>query len=427
MKKTWLIIQREFAVRVRRPSFLLLTFLGPILSATLLFLPAYLATRPDEKRVIAVLDEAFLLNFDRGKNDLALRYLPPDRYDRQKGIAFAEEQGDYGFLYIPTSEGADPDWLAHNIVFYRAGDVAPRVEAYLEERLEKYLQQEKLKASGVDPEIIGRTKTRVDIRTINTEVGLETKNGALLKMALGYLMGFLIYLFVFFFGAQVFRSVLEEKSNRIMEVMLASVKPWQLLSGKIAGIGLVAFLQYAIWIVLGAGLYALANQLILGEALSSPSPGEGQGLFQIYNTLQTINGPLLMASFLFFFFGGYLLYGALYAAVGSLVDKESDGNTFGFVIAFPLILAIAILIVAVDKPDGALAQFFSLFPFTSPIIMLARLPFGVPPWELWTSVGLLLLTVLAAVAAAGKIYRSGVLMYGAKPSFATLWKALSTG
>jgi ABC-2 type transport system permease protein len=429
-----LIIQREFKTRVRKKTFIVLTILGPILSAALFVVPAFLATLPGDDKIITVLDEPMLLDFDEGKENLKLRYLNPKDFNEELALKFSKKKKDYGFLHIPLSQTIDPDWLASNVKLYREGDVSIGVQNYIENRLEKYLQDEKLKASGVDPQIVARTKTNVNLRTINTKVGTETTNAAFLKMGIGYVTAFLIYMFVFLYGSQVMRGVIEEKTNRIVEVMVSSVKPIELMLGKILGIALVALLQFSIWVVFGALLYTASISLFLGDALNpenisamgnNPAFNENSFAFDLFATLSTINFTLILSTFLFYFIFGYLLYASLFAGLASVVDKESDAGQFTLPVSLPLIIAIVVLIRAVDDPDGSLAFWFSIIPLTSPIIMLARIPFGVPTWQLILSMTLLLLSFLGAVWAAAKIYRTGILMYGKKPKFSELFKWLT--
>lgn len=434
MKKIGLIIQREFSSRVRKKSFIILTVLGPILMAAIMFLPAYLASLPKDERIITVLDESILLDFEKGKDEVRLRYLPPDKFDFESAQAFSQAQGDYAFLHIPLSEGGDPDFVARNTRLLRAGDISISVESYLENTLEKYLQKEKLKAAGVDPEIIARTKTKVNLRVINTDEGLETENAAIIKMAIGYVAAFAIYIFIFLYGAQVMRGVIEEKTSRVIEIMVSSVRPFEMMSGKIIGIGLVALLQFTIWISLGILFYIITVQLFIDPQLSAPALSAGAGannavvdglmadnaLLGIYSSLQSIDFFGIIASFIFYFIFGYLLYAALFAAVGSAVDKESDSQQFMLPVSAPLILSLIVIIRALDNPDGDIAFWFSMVPLTSPLVMMARLPFGVAPWELILSMVILLISFVLLTWFAAKIYRIGILMYGKKPTFTEL-------
>jgi len=431
MKNLGLIIRREFVTRVRKPSFIILTFLAPVLMAALLFLPAYLATLPGDEKVISVLDESVLMNFDKGNDELRLRYLNPRDFNFETAKAYSEANEDYAFLHVPLSEGGDPDFVARNIRLFRDGDVSLSVEGFLEGSLEKYIQKEKLKTEGVDPEILARTKTKVNLRVINTEAGLETENATLIKMGIGYVASFAIYMFIFIYGSQVMRGVIEEKTNRIMELMVSSVKPFELMMGKIIGIGALALLQFLVWIILGSIIFSVFGAVFIDPAMSSGNMAAGTEqfdalkdtpVFEIYRSFQTVPFTNVILSFIFYFLGGYLLYGALFAAIGSAVDKEADSQQFMLPLTIPLILSLLVIIRALDNPDGAIAFWMSQIPLTSPLVMMARIPFEVPLWEQLLSMGILAVTFVFCVWLAAKIYRVGILMYGKKPTFKELYR-----
>lgn len=430
MNKTWLILQREFKTRVRKKSFIIMTILGPILSAALFILPAYLATLPEDNRTIMVLDEPVLMDFDKGKEDVKFRYLPPDQFDLDRAKDFFSKQDDYAFLYIPTGTNPDPDVIARNVILFSKGDVNIGVENYVEDLLEKYIQREKLKAQGVDPTILAQTKSNVKLRTVNMDEGGETASLAPVKMGIGYIAGFLIYLFVFVYGAQVMRGVIEEKTSRIVEVMISSVKPFQLMAGKIFGLAAVALTQFLIWVIFGIGLYLVAVNFILGNEIDAANvasqgmmtPENDNMIFSIINTIDAINFPYIIGCFIFYFLFGYLLYAAMFAAIGSAVDKESDTQQFMFPVSLPLIAAIIVLIRALDNPDGNIAFWFSMIPLTSPIVMMARVPFNIPIWQLALSMTILIASFVFMTWLAGRIYRTGILMYGKKPTFKELLK-----
>lgn len=433
MSNLGLIIKREFSTRIRKPSFIILTLLAPVLMALVLFLPTYLATLPGEEKVITVLDESILMDTrDRGNDEFKLRYLNPRDFNFETAKALAESNGDYAFMHVPLSEGGDPDFVARNIRIFRNGDLSIGVENYLERSLEKYLQKEKLKAEGVDPEILARTKTKVDLRVINTKDNVETENAALIKMGVGYVAAFAIYLFIFIYGSQVMRGVIEEKTNRIMELMVSSIKPFELMMGKIIGIGALALIQFLVWIGLGALIFMLFSLVFIDPALNNPEMANGMAAqfstlestptFKIYQSLLTIDWPVLLLSFLFYFLGGYLLYGALFAAIGSAVDKEADSQQFMLPLTIPLILSLLVIIRALDNPDGPIATWMSMIPLTSPLVMMARVPFGVEIWQLALSMIILAATFIFCVWLAAKIYRVGILMYGKKPTFKELYR-----
>ena len=426
MNKTWLIVKREFSTRVRKRSFIIMTILGPVLSAAIFILPAYLATLPKDYRTILVLDEPGLLNFDKGSEEVAFRYLPPQKFNLEQAKDFFVEEDDYAFLHIPLRESGDPDFMARNSMLYSKGDINPSVEIYIENTLEKYIQQEKLKALGIEPGVMAQTKTNVNIKSFNISEGKETEGLALVKMGLGYVAAFLIYIFVFVYGAQVMRGVIEEKTTRIVEVMVSSVKPFQLMLGKISGLAGVALLQFLIWILFGILFYFLAFTFILGDQLDAANvagaAAADNDILEIFKVIDAINFPYILGCFLFYFLFGYLLYAALFAAIGSAVDKESDTQQFMFPVSLPLIAGIIVLIRALDDPNGSIAQWFSMIPFTSPIVMMARVPFNIPWYELLISMLLLLITFIVMTWIAARIYRTGILMYGKKPSFKELFK-----
>ncbi len=430
MNKTWLIIKREFSTRVRKKSFILMTVLGPILSSALFILPAYLASLPEDERTVVILDEPTLLDFDKGKESLKFKYLPPQEFDLELAKEFFLENEDYAFLYIPLSDSGDPDLMGKNIMLFAKGDVSIGVENYIQSRVEKYVQREKLKAEGVDPGIIARTKGKIKIRTLNINEGNETESMAPIKMGIGYACGFMIYLFVFLYGAQVMRGVIEEKTSRIVEIMISSVKPIQLMAGKIFGLAAVALTQVIIWIGFGGLFYFIAMQFFMGDKLDAAQIAASKGIetndaaFEVFNIIGSINFPYILTCFVFFFLFGYLLYAAMFAAIGSAVDKESDTQQFMLPVSLPLIAAIVVLIRALDQPDGSLAFWFSMIPFTSPIVMMARVPFNVPLWELLLSMSILVITFLVITGMAARIYRTGILMYGKKPKLVELLKWL---
>lgn len=433
MKKTWLIIQREFKTRVRKRSFIIMTILGPILSAALFILPAYLATLPEDNRTVMVLDEPILMDFDRGKDNLKFRYLPPDQFDLERAKDFFSKQDDYALLYIPTSSNGDPDIISRNIILFSKGDISMGVENYIENTLETQIQREKLKAQGVDPGALALSKTNIKLKTVNIDKAEETTSLTPVKMGIGYIAAFLIYLFVFVYGAQVMRGVIEEKTSRIVEVMISSVKPFQLMAGKIFGLAAVALTQFLIWVIFGMGLYFVAVYFILGaeiDATQVASRGmmtseNDTAIFEVIKTIDAINFPYIIGCFLFYFMFGYLLYASMFAAIGSAVDKESDTQQFMFPVSLPLIAAIIVLIRALDNPDGSIAFWFSMIPLTSPIVMMARVPFNVPVWELVLSMIILAGSFVLMTWLAGRIYRTGILMYGKKPTFKELFKWIS--
>ena len=280
--------------------------------------------------------------------------------------------------------------------------------------------------------------------------GRESKSYTEINMVLGMFAGFLIYFFIFMFGAQVMRGVIEEKTSRIVEVIISSVKPFQLMMGKIIGVGLVGLTQFLLWVVLTFGIVTVITSTFAGKGqhkqsieqsmmqnaskynpdnlaqTDAPSVKEKQdeGVNEIFEALNTVNFPVMIGAFVFFFLFGYLMYGSLFAAIGGAVDSEADTQQFMLPITVPLILSIVMMQYFIQDPSGQIAFWFSIFPLTSPVAMMIRIPFGIPYWQVALSMALLILTFLGTTWMAAKIYRTGILMYGKKVSYKELWKWL---
>lgn len=433
MGKIGIIIRREYLTRVRKKSFLILTILGPILFAAVALAPAAMMLIPDDERIVLVLDKPDILNRWKGNNDVYLQYANPENYtvDDVKDM-IREDDRFHAALYIPSGETWDPDYIARNVVFFSQGDVNLQVESLVKERIQKELTNEKLRVLGVDPELISGAKTTVTVRTIDISSEEESETSVAPKMAVGFVGGMVIYFFIFIYGGMVMRSVIEEKTSRIVEVIISSVKPFQLLMGKIIGVAFVGLTQLGIWIVLTSILVSSVSFFVLGEFLNPEKIAAGNvpddelsaALMTGLDFIGMVNLPLILGCFIFYFIAGYLLYGSFMAAVGSAVDSETDAQQFVLPVSIPLVISIIVMMNIMTNPDNALLTWMSMIPLTSPIIMMARLPFGVPTWELLLSMGLLIIFVLFSVWMAGKIYRTGILMYGKKPTFKELFKWL---
>ncbi len=431
MSKIAPIFKREYSTRVRKRSFLLLTIIGPILMASVGILPIYLASLPEEARSVLVLDKANVLRGQRGNDEVQLRYLgPSEKFELEEAKKLFLQTEEYALLYIPTGSEGDPDFIAQRVQLFGRDDVSLAVKEYLEDAIRESIESDKLRAQGVDPALIALTKTQVEIHSFNLgEDGKQEQSAVELKMAISFLSAVLMYIFIFLFGAQVMTGVLEEKGSRVVEVLISSVKPFELMLGKILGIGAVGLTQFAIWIVLTTLIYIGFTSLFLGDRLEALRAAQeaGQTLDQggmqaLVQMVESLNFPLLLGGFLFFFVAGYLFYAALFAAVGAAVDNPGDTQQFMMPITIPIIAAFAVSTQVIEHPDGALAFWFSMIPFTSPIVMMTRLVFGVPAWELGLSMALLVLGFLSTTWIAGKIYRSGILLYGKKASWGDLWR-----
>jgi len=452
MNKILLIIRREYLTRVKKRSFITMTILGPILMAALVIVPVYIATRTNETKTVAVLDETgiFWEKF-KDSDNIRFHYLVSDIASAKANF---KKSGDHALLYIPKTEVALPT----NAIIYSESSVNISVKSYIRNVMSKQIEEMKLEARlkelqtgdntpiKVD-DILRSIKTSVDINTLKiNDDGIEEKSFTEISMALGMFAGILIYFFIFMFGSQVMRGVIEEKTSRIVEVIVSSVKPFQLMMGKIIGVGLVGLTQFMLWVVLtfaivtvvtstmttGTSQKSATEQILLQKNAIAPGanlpggnvdPKTGDGnVNEVLEAINTVNFPVMIGGFLFFFIFGYLLYAALFAAIGGAVDSEADTQQFMFPITIPLVLAIIMAQFFIQDPGGPMAFWFSIIPFTSPVVMMIRLPFGVPYMEVILSMVLLLLGFIGTTWVAAKIYRTGTLMYGKKISYQELWK-----
>jgi ABC-2 type transport system permease protein len=440
MNKILIIIQREYLTRVRKKSFLIMTILGPLLMASVYILPVYLTTLSDEIKTVQVLDETnlFAAKFRNTEN---FNFIPiyTDPETAKKNFSLS---GDYGLLFIPATELSVPT----TGLFYSTNQPSIDIITHIKNVMKREVESLKLEASGVDPEILRAIKSSVVLNTFKIdESGNEKKSSTSTSMILSIFAALLIYFFIFIFGSQVMRGVIEEKTSRIVEVIVSSVKPFQLMLGKIVGVAMVGLTQFSLWIVLTAILVSVfmvsvgKDQMLSGsENMMGPqgkvlsaqelvdyskrAEADSSMPAQIIEEIKTIDAPVMIGSFLFYFLFGYLLYGALFAAIGSAVDNETDTQQFMLPVTIPLILSMVMIGFIISNPGGPVAFWLSVIPLTSPVIMMARIPFGVPTEEIWLSMGLLILGFLAATWLAGKIYRTGILMYGKKINYRELWK-----
>ncbi len=442
MNKILLIIEREFMSRVKKKSFIVMTLLTPILFAALMVGPSLLANMEStELTTIAVVDNSKQFEGKIAEtNYIKLKFLNNESTESLKKNF--EESGYYAFLYINKNAMTSPD----SIILYSNKQPSIDVVSHISNSIEKEIETQKLKAYKIEniDEIMKTIKTKIDVRTIKLSKGGEEKeSNTFVTMAVAYVLSFMVYMMIFLFGTQVMRGVIEEKTSRIVEVIVSSVKPFQLMMGKIIGIAAVSLVQILAWVVLTFAIVNTVSSImttknidkIKTEQQSMSNLMQQQGGVQTPATMETKqiknefmtalgnqNFGLLIGGFIFYFLGGFLLYAALFAAVGSAVDSETDTQQMVMPITLPLILSIIIMISGIKSPDGPLAFWFSMIPFTSPIIMLTRLPFGVPTWQLIVSGSLLIITFIVVTWMAAKIYRTGILLYGKKYSWAEMWK-----
>lgn len=452
MSKISVIIQREYSTRVRKKSFIIMTILAPLLMAAIFIVPTLIMTNESQEfKKIAVVEDGSDLFREAipSTDDAEFVYLENVDIDEIKSNF--SEAGYYGILYISPLVVNVPN--AVQLISKKQPPL--NLTTYISSVMEKEIEKQKLLAYDIEnlDEILKNVRSRVSIQTIRIDDAGEVKETSTgVAMVMAYLGGFLMYMLVFIFGSQVMRGVIEEKTNRVVEVLVSSVKPVELMMGKIIGIALVGLTQFLIWIALTIGVATVLTKVIasksetvietvqsmpqsivsgeLNEQMSQASAQQASlnpqlaELMGILKTLKNQSWGLILFSFIFYFLSGYLLYASIFAAIGSAVDNETETQQFMLPVTIPIILALMVAMGTMQNPESSLAFWFSIIPLTSPIVMMARIPFEVPAWELALSMGLMAVTFVAFVWMAAKIYRTGILMYGKKTSYKELWKWL---
>ena len=412
MSKTGIVIRREYLTRVRKKSFIILTLLMPVLFVGMIVGIVFLSTISDKKaKIIVVADETG-------------EYFPilksTDQYtfiEAKESFADFRKNSDesvYATLLIKDDLLKNPE--AIKLLYFK--QVVSSVENTITSQLNEYLSEKKIESYQIPnlKDIIQDSKVKLKIETIKIDeaTGKETQASAEFASVIGMVFTFLIYMFIFVYGAMVMQGVLEEKTNRIVEVIVSSVKPFDLMMGKLIGIGLVGLTQLGIWLI-----------VFLGVSFSGIFLSAGFSFFQsMTGLLEAINIWEICFYFILFFIGGYMMYASLFAAIGAMVNSQEDTQQYMMPITILVLFAMYTAIFSAQNPDGPLAFWSSLIPFTSPIVMMVRVPFGVPWWQMLLSVALLFITVILIVKLAAKIYRVGILMYGKKPTYAEIIKWL---
>ncbi|MBT7896058.1 MAG: ABC transporter permease [Flavobacteriales bacterium] len=418
MNKIFLIIRREYLVRVKKKSFIIMTILAPILMASLIIVPVFLANQDQQNRLIAVSEDDTKYSSKINDTDnINFEIITEDESEKiRKNLT---DSPYYAILDIKND----------TFTLFASQQIGLNIRNSIQNQLEKIIEREKLKQAGIDIKIIENSKTKINIETkIIDAKGEVTDSNTEASIGIGFITGILIYMFIFMYGTMVMRGVIEEKTNRIVEIIISSVKPFQLMMGKIIGVALVGLTQFILWILLTIIISSFAELFLIDAAeISNNTDTINQSL--ILDEITKLTGGIdlikIFFCFIFFFLFGYLMYSALFAAVGSAVDAEADTQQFVLPITIPLILAFILIQPVMDNPDGTLAFWLSMNPLTSPVIMMVRLPFGVDIWELVLSMVLLILGFIITTYLAAKIYRTGILMYGKKISYKELWKWLT--
>ncbi|MBP0903941.1 ABC transporter permease [Mariniflexile gromovii] len=425
-----LIIKREYLTKVKNKSFIVMTILSPLIMIALISVVAYLSQlNNDTVRTITVLDES---GFAKGvfENTDKTKYNVLENMSLSDAKVLAKESSSIGLLHIDRVENIQT--ISNHGKFYSEESPSLSLISDLESKLEKKLTNVMLLENGVDLQMINDSKIRVNIAQESFAGEKTSKIDSVMKLAFGGAAGYLLFMFIIIYGNMIMRSVIEEKTSRIIEVIISSVKPIQLMLGKIIGTSLAGITQFVIWLVIGGILLSVVSiifginiqtpqQEMMEKAMANPELSmQVQDLINAFFHLPLAN---LITAFILFFIGGYLLYSSLYAAIGAAVDNETDTQQFMFPIIMPLILAVYIgFFTVIEDPHGTVSTVFSFIPFTSPVVMLMRIPFGVPIWQQLVSLFILIATFMFTVWFAAKIYRVGILMYGKKPTYKELIK-----
>ncbi|HSH20753.1 MAG TPA: ABC transporter permease [Draconibacterium sp.] len=442
MNKTLLILKNEYLKRVKKKSFIILTLLVPFLFAGVFALIIFLSVKGDKKeRTIAVFDESALFNEELADDGLTkYEFIPKEEYEKLKSNMRGSEY--YALLYIPQ------DIYSNNYAQLISEKQIPfEFNEEIQRKLSRYIENDKrqkvINETGIPDleERLAGTRTWIKLNTLKiSETGEAQKSSSIVAFIASYAMGIIIYFFVFMYGAMVMRGVMEEKKSRIIEVIISSVKPFELMAGKIVGTALVGLTQVAIWVVLGIlvligvqGFFSPESAQQMGQSIMDSQQqmnpamaqvAEPNKVMEVMEMIGNLNLPLILFAFVFYFLIGYLLYSSLLGAVGAAVDNDEDAQQMVFPVTIPLILSIMLLFPIARNPEGPVAFWFSMIPLTSPVAMMARIPYGIPIWELLLSMFLLVLTTIGAIAGAAKIYRIGLLMYGKKVNIKELFKWL---
>lgn len=433
MNKLKLIIAREFLAKVRNKTFIIMTFLSPLLMIGMIALIAFITKSSIEKtRVVSYIDNSGLFTKEDFKNTKSLEFIDLSNLDLATAKETIKISDQYGLLYIPkdsTIEG-----ISQNIQFFSAESPSLIFTENLEDKLDKRLRLLKMQELEVDIEKVNASKIQSDIVLNNFEGEETSKFKNEMKLGIGMAAGYMIMLFIIVYGAMVMRSVIEEKTSRIIEVIVSSVKPFQLMLGKVLGTAGAGILQFIIWGVILLLLYVIVVPLLGIETTPQINPEQMEMAKEMaknskielaINEILQLPFATILISFFLYFIGGFLLYSSLYAAIGAAVDNETDTQQFMLPVIMPLMLGIYIgFAVVINDPHGTLATVFSMIPFTSPIVMMMRIPLGAPLWQIVVSLILLLVTFIGMIWLAAKIYRVGILMYGKKPSYKELYKWL---
>jgi ABC-2 type transport system permease protein len=436
MRNIFLVIRREYLVRVKKRSFLIMTLLAPLLFVGFYATVIWVAVGSVETKTVQVLDESRLFT-GKFKDSESMRFVYLDSNIDSAKAGFRESEAN-ALVFIPKDIIKKPKSLR----IYAAKNVSMDMKSEIEKVIEKEIEDIKLSEAGITHKILEDSRVNVRSETISLSEEGEKTSSSGAATVIGGICAFLIYMSVFIYGTQVMRGITEEKTSRIVEVIISSVRPFHLMLGKIIGVALVGLTQFVLWILLTASLTSAASAILNSRMSKDPAqmaqemqkvqngiPSQGMPggnvenpVAEVLGAVNSLNIPLILGCFLFYYLGGYLLYSALFGAVGAAVDNDADTQQFMLPITLPIIFSFVFAQFVLRDPDGTLAFWTSIIPFTSPIIMMVRIPFGVPAWEIALSMVLLVLGFMGTTWLAARIYRVGILMYGKKVSYKELAK-----
>lgn len=428
MSKIWIIIQREFLHRVTKKSFIVLTILMPFIIAATVFVPVWLSmVKSDVPQKVVVIDDTgkYLPQF---RNNESYSFVPALKMEPE----FRSDTADISAVVMITD-----DLIQHPeaATIYSRKEVPKGLSRLVNEVLNEQIRHDKLERYDIPQleDIMSDFETSYSVRTVKwADDGTASESNSLVAMMSGMILTFLIYMFIMAYGGMVMQSVMEEKTNRIVELIISSVKPFQLMIGKIIGIGLVGILQLCIWgvmlfVILGVtgtafGYSALQSPDMTGAMMEASASPVSDDTTSLLAALYNMDFLKLGAFFVLNFIGGYLIYASIFAAIAASVNEQEDSQQFMLPVTLLLVFAMYAAIASADNPDGPLAVWCSMIPLTSPVVMMVRLSFDAPMWQLVLSLCILYGTALGLIWTAGKIYRVGILMYGKKPSLKEMFR-----
>lgn len=435
MKNILLITKREYLTQVKKKSFVVLTILAPVMMLGFGLFIAYLMNANKSTYKIDVLDNSGMFDGKMKSNDqVQFVFLNPNSEKQLIGL-MKEKKGDDGLLVFSKIENYDFDKLEKDTKLLVNATVDQSAKKMISNQISEIIKQEKIKKLGLQQSQVDDLDKNFELKTQNVLDNNSEDNDMVfgVKSVLAMLLMYATFMFIIIYGVRVMRSVLEEKNNRVVEIIISSVKPFDLMMGKIFGVTLVALTQFVVWIgmtVVGALFFnAKSANLEIAKQLPNnnidvaiPQNNMMNIIGEVSHSLLSLNYPLIISVFILFFLLGYIFYSSMYAAIGSAVDNDTETQQFTLFAIIPLMIGVYGSFTIMNNPDGPLAFWLSIVPFTSPVAMIARIPFGVPIWQILLSLFLLIITTLFMVFVASKIYRIGILMYGNKASLKEIWK-----